>query len=172
MKKTLYMLFIALMAMANSGCEALNKEVDWAPISLYIYVQDANGTDLLNMENEGCVASSVTAQWDGESYTLPTQATTRAYKATMSGLKLDKSSGGYFISFGELDGGVKWDNDLIITWGDGSQDTIHLKNAINDITLASERTYSLNGTKCDNPIVIVKGTPAEGEEEEGESEEN
>lgn len=167
MKHLLKTLLILAAAALSTSCNLIETEVDWAPVTIIIYAQNGDGTDLLNPDSEGFMATSVTAEWDGQQYTYthPTdddgEQTTRAYLPQMNGLVLDENQNVYFLTFGEISGGREWDNDLTLRWADGSQDVIHFSNKTNEFTLSSKRAYTLNGQPCSNPVTIVRNPKTE-----------
>lgn len=103
--------------------------VDWAPVNLYFYVEDPAGNDLLHDS-----ISDVTLEFKGEVYHLPssTERTQTAYMPHMYGLRFQAKNTEYLnptnmnrLIFGEIDGAATMDEDIIITWPDGSKNTIH-----------------------------------------------
>ena len=158
MKRLIYLAIFSL-AITTSGCDGVMREVDWNPVILKIAVQDTNGTDLLNPTNDGFVGSLVTAEWNGNTYTYDHSVgntTSRVYAPFWYGLFLQEIDGVYYLSLGEFAGDKEYDHDLIIRWQDGKKDVIHYKNRVNEAMIKASRTYSLNGKKCNNPIIIVR----------------
>ncbi|MBQ2248414.1 MAG: hypothetical protein II323_06625 [Tidjanibacter sp.] len=153
MKNIIKTLLLATTLMM-CGC-GVGRIVDWYPVNIRIYVQDAEGNDLLNPNNENFLGSQVEAEWLDKLYTY-THPQTREYLPRWSGLTLQTHNGTYYLELGELAGDVEYDDDLTIRWPDGSQDVIHYKSRVNHITVDAHRTFKLNGEKCDNPVVIVK----------------
>ena len=147
------LLLAAIVVMC--GCRA-DMEVDWYPVDIMIYVQDADGNDLLNPDNENFLGTKVEAEWLDKRYTY-THPQTRAYMPMWNGLTLQRNNKGrYYLKLGELAGNEEYDDNLTLRWPDGSQDVIHYKNRVNHITVDATRTFLLNGEKCDNPVVITK----------------
>lgn len=155
--KKLVLCILTLAALVLSGC-SLGRVVDWYPVSLIVYVQDSEGSDLLNPQNNKFIATKVEAEWLGETYTYEHQAdATRAYMPMFKGLELEKDyQGRYRLTFGELAGDTERDDDFTLRWADGTTDVIHYKNSVYELFVEAVRTYKLNGEKCDYPIVIVK----------------
>ena len=155
--KRLLLCILSLAGLMLSGC-AIGKTVDWYPVDLIIYVQNSNGTDLLNPQNNEFIATRVEAEWLGETYIYEHPAdATRAYMPIFNGLELNEDSRGrYRLIFGELAGDAERDDDLTLRWADGTTDVIHYKNVVFELFIEAVRTYKLNGVKCDNPVVIIK----------------
>ena len=91
---------------ANNGGDDLIW--DFAPIVLYISVQDAQGNDLLNPLTKGSIANQgIKAIYKGETYEkdAPLNERTRAYMAYFTGLQTEVSKDGkYYLTFGEFNG--------------------------------------------------------------------
>ncbi len=156
MKRLLYTLLLVLI-LALGGC-SIGKIVDWYPVNLIIYVQDEEGSDLLNPRNKNFLATKVEAEWLGKIYTYDhTEVMTRDYMPNFYGLELSVDDRGrYRLCFGELGGDVERNDDLTLRWADGTTDVIHYKNKVYELFVEAVRTYKLNGEKCSNPIVIIK----------------
>lgn len=86
---------------------------------------------------------------------------TRAYLPTMRGLQLIKKSfvhpletkDGYALYFGEIDGALDMDEDLVLQWPDGRKNIIHYhcsdhQAKKNKITV--NRWFSLDGKKTES----------------------
>ena len=97
---------------ANNGGDDLIW--DFAPIVLYISVQDAQGNDLLNPLTKGSIANQgIKAIYKGETYEkdAPLNERTRAYMAYFTGLQTEVSKDGkYYLTFGEFNGDHTFDN--------------------------------------------------------------
>ena len=67
-------LVIILSVFAFVSCQKEEKGiwlVDWAPIEMFIYVQDANGQDLLNPQSESAInLDGITIEYEGETFTV------------------------------------------------------------------------------------------------------
>ena len=98
---------------ANNGGDDLIW--DFAPIVLYISVQDAQGNDLLNPLTKGSIANQgIKAIYKGETYEkdAPLNERTRAYMAYFTGLQTEVSKDGkYYLTFGEFNGDHTFDNE-------------------------------------------------------------
>ena len=163
MKRLFSILATFVLALTATSCENHSDMiVDWAPLIIRVYVQDTQGNDLLDPTNYRFMASEVSAEWRGttSSYTYPGEIPpyhqTRAYLPHFEGVFLSQNAKGHYIYFGELMGNGDYNDDLIIHWNDGSKDVIHINNKANERTLKVKRSYTLNGKKCDNPIVITR----------------
>ena len=138
---------------------------DIAPISLWIYISDDDGKNMLDPEVPAEVfdVSRVTAKWMGKTYKVDSGqnggVSMSMVGVTFSGLKLDKDSyGRWILSFGEFDGSTNIDNqDLIISWGDGISDTITVFNHFSWNSNGSPsitRRFYVNGKKQDSDIAV------------------
>lgn len=155
--KKLFLVLLLATTLTLGGC-AIGKMVDWYPVDLIIYVQDSEGSDLLNPHNKDFIATKVEAEWLGKTYTYNHQVdATKAYMPNFYGLELRVDDRGkYRLCFGELGGDSERDDDLTLRWSDGTTDVIHYKNIVYELFIEAMRTYKLNGEKCNNPIVIIK----------------
>ena len=173
-KMKLITLFCAITALfCFTGCDN-NSDVIWDmhPVSYMIQVTDANGNDLLNPEFSGNLTDqSVTATFRGEEYACrwsnrEEEITTRYYMPVFEGLfHVQRFDGNYYLEFGELDGEKDYNDDLILNWGDGTQDVITLKRTVkrkkNDTKRDVKTTFYLNGSKvnvtdCYSAVKIEK----------------
>ena len=135
-------LVIILSVFAFVSCQKEEKGiwlVDWAPIEMFIYVQDANGQDLLNPQSESAInLDGITIEYEGETFTvkkgysLPqgVVATTRTYAAFFDGITLEVNSDGvYYLSIGEWNGDDKRDYTTVtLDWGNGESDIFGFSN--------------------------------------------
>lgn len=126
-----------------TSCDPANNEGDdiiwdFAPIVLYISVQDAQGNDLLNPLTKGSIANQgIKAIYKGETYEkdAPLKERTRAYMAYFSGLQTEiNRDGKYYLTFGEFNGDHTFDNEKVeIDWNDGKEKSV--------ITFSSKLTW-------------------------------
>lgn len=110
---------------------------DFAPIVLYISVQDAQGNDLLNPLTKGSIANQgIKAIYKGQTYEkdVPVERT-RAYMAYFAGLQTEiNKDGKYYLTFGEFNGDRTFDNEKVeIDWNDGKEKSV--------ITFSSKLTW-------------------------------
>ena len=160
--KTLSHLLLCAVALLTCGCKKPIFErpiVDWAPVVFGIIVEDSDGNDLLNPSSDNFLASRVEFDWCDKTFVYDYSTTppiTRAYLAKLTNPELRTQNGRYMLCFGEIAGDKTHDEDLTISWPDGSVDIIHYHNRVNHYTLKADRTFALNGTECSNPIIIVK----------------
>ena len=165
MKRILIFLFTVLTL---SSCSDLRTEsrsdiiYDITPIVLHIYVNDADGRNLLDGREGSLDTKNISATYEGETYSVELQ--TKYYMPSFRGLVLKKdSAGNNKLVFGELDGAKNLDYvDLVISWGNGTSDTITI---FNDYKVKSNgklditRRFYVNGKKMDRDIdkfVFVK----------------
>lgn len=146
-------LFVSLACLVGfTACNNSNDEGDddmilwdFAPIVLYIEVQDAQGNDLLNPETPGCIAQQgIKAIYNGKTYEKDIPVVqTRDYLARLYGLQTIKSKAGkYVLTFGEFNGDDTFDNEQVtIDWNDGTQDVITFSSKL---TWKSEKEPAIN----------------------------
>ena len=161
MKRILSLLGLALLL---SGC-GLGMIYDITPVVVYMEVVDAEGNNRFEEQTIGSwLTSPVTATFEGETYTFP-KVETRAYLAIMGGLNVQSYNYGggrrvTCLSFGELSGETDRRSDLVVTWPDGTTDTITIDNSFRwGVTGKPHKktVLSLNGTPVPSgPIHIVK----------------
>lgn len=133
--------------------------VDWAPVDIYITATDSDGASIIS---PGMPGMSLT--FKGETYTVAPEAETRAYAAYMGGLRAQRYEGTadapvYRLVFGEIDGAADMDEDIVLSWPDGSTDTIHYhcSNHREWPEPACRRRWKLNGKSHDGCIFAFKG---------------
>ena len=136
------LVFAVLLGISLSGCEfkeiiVENPIVDWYPVNISIYANDNNGNSIIGPEMPG-----MSLTFKGETYTVrdwtehnrwqDSMLVTRAYMAVMRGLLAEKyfdsedsTSLSYRLYFGEIDGAADMDEDITLSWPDGSTDVIH-----------------------------------------------
>ena len=180
MRKVTLMFFLAIAAMCMTGCSDNNKDddpgliVDWYPVMLWMELVDENGNDLLDPSNEVKWYDGATITYRGKTYTAedytdkidgePANGSTRAILPVDYGFKLIKKEWqfkdekGFILLFGQIDGAQDMDEDLVITWPDGKQNTIHYHcSDHNDKELTVNRWYALDGVRQErNQFVITK----------------
>lgn len=140
---------IGILAVAIiSSCSKIEGEgwiVDWAPVSITLRVYDANGINLLDPSIENSWAESVIITFQGKTYK---SLVTKAIKPYMYGLVCVDRGEGYQLTFGEIDGSADMDEDLVISWPDGTSNTIHYHCAKHDERKGTcERWYVIDGIK-------------------------
>lgn len=161
-------LIFLLTVLTLISCSDLRTEYrsdmiyDITPIVLHIYVNDADGRNLLDGREGSLDTKNISATYEGETYSVELQ--TKYYMPSFRGLILKKdSNGNNELVFGELDGAKNLDYvDLVISWGNGTSDTITI---FNDYKVKSNgklditRRFYVNGNKMDRDIdkfVFVK----------------
>lgn len=164
MKRILIFLLIAISSVITS-CENLQVEADAMPVTLEIFVKDAEGNNLLDY---GWLdGKNVTATFKGETYELQKDVPTRAYMPHFYGFKVTGSDLGAMLYFGELDGTHDMNDEFVINWGDGTFDTIVIYNDCRTTMNGGydiKRHYVVNGVKTENhKITITKETSAPSE---------
>ena len=162
MKRILVFLLIAISS-AVTSCENIGVEADASPVTVEIFVKDAEGNNLLDY---GWLdGKNVTATFKGETYQLQ-QVLTKFYLPQFYGFIVTNRNLGPMMYFGELDGTHNLNDEFVINWGDGTFDTIVIYN--NCRTTAKgydiKRHYVLNGVKAENHrITIIKEPVAPSE---------
>lgn len=159
MKRVLYLLGAVLL---SAGCGYF-MIWDIAPVEVAMEVVDAEGNNLFSESTPGnWLQDRVTATFEGETYTYP-QVETRAYLAIMNGLVVRDYHGqwgmGTALVFGELSGETDRHSDLVITWPDGTTDTITIDNRFSWGVTGNphkKTSFKLNGEAVSAPIRIVK----------------
>ena len=164
MKRILIFLLIAISSVITS-CENLQVEADAMPVTLEIFVKDADGDNLLDY---GWLdGKNVTATFKGETYELQKDVPTRAYMPHFYGFKVTGQDLGTMLYFGELDGTHDMNDEFVINWGDGTFDTIVIYNDCRTTMNGGydiKRHYVVNGVKTENHrITITKETSAPSE---------
>ena len=163
MKRILLFLQIAISLIITS-CENMQVDADAAPITLEIFVKDAEGNNLLDYD--WLLGKNVTATFKGETYDLQTKET-KAYMPHFYGFKVTARDLGMYLYFGELAGTGALNDDFVINWGDGSSDVITIYNDCKTKLNGAydiKRHYLVNGVKTENhTITLIKETVAPSE---------
>ena len=156
MKRIILYILITLPFVISS-CESMQVDADASPVTMEIYVKDADGNNLL--EQNWLLGKNVTATFKGETYGLQTEET-RAYMPHFYGFKVTARDLGMYLYFGELAGTEALNDDFVINWGDGSSDVITIYNdckAKMNGAYDIKRHFVVNGVKTeDNRITLVK----------------
>jgi len=157
--------FIALLVacLTWSSCDNNNDNlvVDWVPVTLHIFIHDAQGNNLAQPEMPG-----LTLSFQGTTYDLQSasdRVSSRAIMPRFEGFYYepeDSSLSTYnypaHLCFGELDGAADMDEDLILTWPDGSKTTIHYHcSKHNERKLSCKRYWKVDGVKQDSNLVYL-----------------
>lgn len=156
-------LFLALAILVTS-CRDDNYDIQWSPVELILLVSDRSGNDLVrpNMENVTMVYRDSLYQL---SQGIEESVITESGYSIQDGLHLyacqlkDKNGNShkYCICFGEFSNTSEIDDDMVLTWTDGSTDVIHLKTRHRGGPWPKRiETWMLNGKECEAPILIVK----------------
>lgn len=164
LKKLLFgSLLLAAAGCLDSCSETSDVVWDIAPIVPKIYLNDADGRNLLDPAvGEGVDISGVSATFREETYYVTCGEDTKAYLPVFIGLVLKQDfKGNYCLEFGELDGTEDFSNEsLAIDWGDGSSTVITIYNRFrwkNNGSPAISRHFLLDGvrTKDEVPVFYV-----------------
>lgn len=177
---------LLLSAFLFAGCNIFENpngdnppDVDWYPVSVFITVRDKDGRDLLDPSLTDGYVHGTTLKYKGETFGVRSILTgtstvpTKAYLARMQGLRLaqgplsmspTEQRNCYYLVFGEIDGALDLDEDLVITWKDGTEDVIHYHCADHKVEkqkdgnwfIDCERSWQLNKQPSTNPFQLVK----------------
>lgn len=132
MKRILSLLTLAATILSVCACDKAFSEdyiVDWYPVTINIIATDEAGNSVISPEMPG-----MSLRFQGTSYTVKPweeyyKVPTKAYRAVISGLfakpVIENGLAQYILWFGEIDGAADMDEDIVLTWPDGSTDTIH-----------------------------------------------
>ena len=163
MKKALYCMALLVGLFSLSACEDFYGDliVDWAPVSIYIEAVDADNHSIISPEMPG-----MSLCFQGTTYTVKTEAEaeTRAYFARMKGLiavpqQTESGDTVYQLVFGEIDGAKDMDEDITLTWPDGSTDVIHYHCSDHKEGRhpSCDRSWKLNGEKHEGGPFLFTG---------------
>lgn len=104
--------------------------LDWSPLIMGVYVNDAEGNTLLDTTSDRCIdLSKIVVTYNGEQYTLPERylsAQRLYYLAVFQGVYLSHDGKGVpYLRIGEWARDEKWNNcEVEIAWGDGTKDIL------------------------------------------------
>lgn len=160
MKRLIYLCIAAVMLVACDK-EDLPDDicVDWTPVYFFIFAVDSAGNDIIKED-----MPDMTVTFRGETYHVSNlYETTRAILPNFYGLCFIRANDtdwrtnpfnaynppqNNFLAFGELDGSKDMDEDIILTWPDGSKNTIHYHCSDHKVTrkeVSCKRTWKLDG---------------------------
>lgn len=151
--KQILTLFPAILCLC--GCA---REIDWAPWSLYIIVEDSEGKNVLDNDTYEHVLSGAVLTYRGIDYELElTPKTKMMAPAELSGFKIDWGSYyGNILSFGEFNGHEEFDGEVFtVKWPNGSTNTITYSRKLNETFISAKEKWTLDGKKCEWPVTIL-----------------
>lgn len=144
MKKILSIALSILGLNTLTSCEEWGSDyiVDWSPVNIILEVQDKDGNTLLDPASPSNIIKGTTISYCGNTYEADTTeyhnmthailyTDTRAILPFFHGFYLTRKAWlGYaeddlVLCLGEIDGAANMDEDIVITWPDGSKNTIH-----------------------------------------------
>lgn len=170
-KNRLLFVLVAIFSCIITGCEIVSPGlyiVDWTPVDLYIYAEDANGNSIVSPDMPGMKLT-----FKGETFTVRDKdqvmdsMRTRAYMATLFGLCAERysetDSTAYRLYFGEIDGAADMDEDIVLNWPDGSTDVIHYhcSDHREGKNPKCNRSWKLNGQKHAGTVFHFTGKSLE-----------
>ena len=161
-------------------CDDYNQDViyDYSPFHLFIVVNDEQGCNLLDPEMKNNVVTYITLQYDGKDYQVEDWQGNKAILAKWYGLRLlnnanredaisdststsripseayNNSINGYYLSFGEFDGGHNYNMEILVKWLDGEEDVIGYTRKVDGMKVKQQ--WTLNGEKTGDVITITK----------------
>ena len=152
MKRIVY-LFSAILCIC--GCA---REIDWAPWSLYIIVENSDGKNILDTDIYDQMLSGTVLTYRGVDYELKLTPETKMMAPTeLNGFKIDWGSYyGNILSFGEFAGHEEFDEEVFtIKWPNGASSTITYSRKLNETFISAKEKWTLDGKKCEWPITIA-----------------
>ncbi len=158
-KANIFLLVSSLFVLFSCSKHSEPDIVDWYPVIITINATDAGGNSIISPEMPG-----MSLKFKGESYSVKSSfefesVQTKTYLARFFGLVAVQENDGYQLWFGEIDGAFDMDEDIVLSWPDGSKDTIHYhcsdhKGGKNP---SCKRSWKLNGKKCEGPVFSFTG---------------
>ena len=148
-------LVLVLAAISFCGCA---REIDWAPWSLYVIVENSDGKNILDTDTYDQILSGTVLTYRGVEYELElTPETKMMAPAELNGFKIDWGSYyGNIISFGEFDGHEEFNEEVFtIKWPNGASNTITYSRKLNETFISTKEKWTLDGKKCEWPITIA-----------------
>ena len=148
-------LILSAAILCICGCA---REIDWAPWSLYIIVEDSEGMNVLDKDTYEQVLSGAVLTYRGINYELELTPETRMMApAELNGFKIDWGSYyGNILSFGEFDGHEEFDKEVFtIKWPNGASSTVTYSRKLNETFISAKEKWTLDGEKCEWPITIT-----------------
>ena len=170
MKRILSILTLMGTMLGVCACDKLltgeDYIVDWTPVTINIVATDAAGNSIISPDMPGMSLS-----FKGKTYTVRpweeyAMAPTKAYMAVLRGLfaKQETENGvtEYILWFGEIDGAADMDEDIVLSWPDGSTDSIHYHCSDHKEGKhpSCKRSWKINGTEFEgstDPTFIFSG---------------
>lgn len=139
----------------NEGGEVY--EYDYYPIVLNVYVTDSSETHNFFAENINDYASKTILNYRDKNFVL--NGLSKTYMPHFRGLFVDTTDKVPHLVFGELDGAREYDDNFVLSFPDGTSDTIHLKRVHNGGMNVVDQ-WTLNGKEfdgsCDCEIKLKK----------------
>ncbi len=144
--------------------------VDWSPVNVYLKIQDAAGTDLLDPDNPDNLIDGTSITFQGKTYEAQRSwyerasgkgPQTKAYLAQIYGLFLiqdkmiwNNAGDGFSLIFGEIDGAADLDEDLVVHLADGTEHTIHYhcSDHVEGENPSCKRSWKLDGVDVDSNL--------------------
>ena len=157
MSRGIFTIACIATCLLNLGCSLDNDDdwiVDWSPVYIYINATDAEGNGIIQPDMPG-----MSLTYKGEIYTVQDweqmyqRTSSKAYLARLYGLFAQPGSAyasaesPYRLIFGEIDGALDMDEDIILNWPDGTIDIIHYhcSNHKSGKNASCNRSWKLNG---------------------------
>ena len=176
MKKIL-LLLTSILALSSCSEEIGDDYiVDWAPVDIFVQLQDQKGNDLLDPNDpQHNYIDGTTITFRGETYEVSRlwyeqdrpfihPQDTRALPAIPYGLCLarmewlNQNANGFALYFGQIDGAADMDEDLVLTWPDGQQNVIryHCSDHKEGKHADCKRWFKLDGVKQESGHFLIR----------------
>lgn len=161
--KNYYFLFLMILAIAFNSCqkEEDNQKdliIDWYPLNLTINLKNPKGENLANPQSEVFFAKNAKANFQGKDYEI-SYSLQKAYYAPTEFFITQEGENSKIV-FGKIMGHKDYDDDITITWENGTKDVIHLKRKINRKKIDADNIWSYNnqtiGTENFIDLEIIK----------------
>ena len=128
--------------------------IDWSPIILRFHVVDPKHQTNFVAENYDDIIHTTTLTYKGKTYSVEKKIS-KDYMPFFHGLCIESSAVDQpYFYFGELDGSDNFDDDFVITFADGSTETIHFKR-VHKGGLNVDDTWSLNGEEHNGGSFVI-----------------
>lgn len=160
--RKIYLLMALCLSFAITSCgDEENYDdiiVDYSPVEFYIFVENEDGVDLLNVQNEAALdLNTIKLYYKDKEYTLTQEESnaTRACHPHFYGVKLEEKDGQCCLYVGEFEGGYDIElNSFTIDWGNGSVDTFSYSNKIIK-PMEVERNFYYNGSRQSSKYITI-----------------
>lgn len=165
--KQLSVALLSVLACTGICSSCIGRDVIWDinPVNTYMEIVDRSGANLFDKATPGnWLEESISATFEGETWSYPAEEETRAFMPEMYGLRVVEYGSSTepprpVLVFGELSGETERNSDLVITWPDGTEDTLTISREFRwkaNGAPKGKTVWKLNGKETGIPIRIVK----------------